>query len=185
MQPEHLRGPVWMAIVLTGIAAIAGHDYSDASVGATPAPAPAVAPTPTAPAAPPEPDLSGRTRVGVASFYAASFAGRTMADGETMDPEGNNAASRTLPLGTTAKITNLKTGESAEVVVEDRGPYVDGRIVDLSPATARQIGLTEEQGLTRVAIAPIKVVLPNGHIKLGSGARTARRRHESTGADLG
>ena len=80
-------------------------------------------------------DRSGAKRVGKASFYANNFAGRKMADGKIMDPQANNAASRTLPLGTTAKVTNLQTGKSAVVVIQDRGPYVDGRIVDLSPAT--------------------------------------------------
>ena len=65
---------------------------------------------------------------------------------------GNNAASRTLPLGTTAKITNLETGRSAVIVIRDRGPYVTGRAVDLSPATAQRIGLTRRQGLAGAQI---------------------------------
>ncbi len=69
-----------------------------------------------------------------------------MADGKQMDPRHDNAASRTLPLGTTAKVTNLETGKSAFVTIQDRGPYVDGRIVDLSPSTAREIGLSHRQG---------------------------------------
>lgn len=93
-----------------------------------------------------------------------------MADGNIMDPRENNAASRTLPLGTIAKVTNLETGKSAIVKIEDRGPYVDGRIVDLSPATAQNIGITRRQGIARVAVAPITVPLPGGSMKLGSGA---------------
>ena len=93
-----------------------------------------------------------------------------MADGNIMDPRENNAASRTLPLGTIAKVTNLETGKSAIVKIEDRGPYVDGRIVDLSPATAQNIGITRRQGIARVAVAPIAVPLPGGGVKLGSGA---------------
>jgi rare lipoprotein A len=102
-------------------------------------------------------DKSGRKQVGKASFYARRFAGRRMADGTPMKPHGNNAASRTLPLGTTARVTNLETGRSATVVVRDRGPYVPGRIIDLSPSTAREIGLTREQGVARVEVAPIEV----------------------------
>jgi rare lipoprotein A len=79
------------------------------------------------------PDLSGCKRIGVASFYADMFSGREMADGTRMNPNADNAASRTLPLGTTAKVTNLETGQSAEVTIQDRGPYVKGRIIDLSP----------------------------------------------------
>src|ERR1700758_3956169 len=58
-------------------------------------------------------DLSGRTRSGKASFYSSKFNGRKMADGTPMDPHSDSAASKTLPLGTTAKVTNLETGESA------------------------------------------------------------------------
>jgi rare lipoprotein A len=92
-----------------------------------------------------------------------------MADGNTMDPRGLNAASRTLPLGTTAKVTNLATGQSAIVRIEDRGPYAKGRILDLSPATARQIGITRRDGVARVKVAPIAVPLPDGTTKVGSG----------------
>ena len=58
-------------------------------------------------------DLSGRKRVGKASFYAKRFAGHKMADGAPMQPKGDNAASKTLPLDTTAKVTNVTTGKSA------------------------------------------------------------------------
>src|ERR1700751_1611065 len=68
----------------------------------------------------PQPDLSGRERTGVASFYADRFAGRKMADGNKMAPQGSNAASRTLPLGTVAKVTNLATRKSAVVTIQDR-----------------------------------------------------------------
>jgi len=115
-----------------------------------------------------EPDHSGNERVGKASFYAKEFAGKKMADGAPMDPQGNNAASKTLPLGTTAKVTNLETGQSAVVTIRDRGPYVPGRIVDLSPATARQIGITPKKGVAPVVVAPITVPQPDGRIKLGA-----------------
>jgi rare lipoprotein A len=82
----------------------------------------------------------------------------------------SNAASRTLPLGTTAKVTNLETGKSAVVTIQDRGPYVGGRLVDLSPGTAKKIGLSERKGLAKVAVTPIKVPLPNGGVKLGQAA---------------
>jgi rare lipoprotein A len=121
-------------------------------------------------------DRSGRRRVGKASFYAARFAGRKMADGSPMQPAGNNAASRTLPLGTTAKVTNLSTGKTAIVEIRDRGPYVAGRIVDLSPATARQIGIDARQGVARVAVSPITVPMPSGEIKLGDGVLEAANR---------
>jgi len=98
---------------------------------------------------------------GIASFYAKRFAGRTMADGTRMDPHGDNAASRTLPLGTRARVTNLQTGQSTLVTIRDRGPYVRGRIVDLSPATARQVGITPRAGLAKVEVTPIDRVAAN------------------------
>ena len=118
----------------------------------------------------PAPDLSARKRVGKASFYAPQFSGKTMANGVPMDPKGDNAASRTLPLGTRAKVTNVETGKTAVVTIEDRGPYVDGRLVDLSPGTAEKIGLTPQKGITKVVVAPIAVPLPNGKVKTGAAA---------------
>lgn len=96
-------------------------------------------------------------QVGKASIYAKKFANRKMANGNRMDPNGTNAASKTLPLGTKAVVRNLETGKSAVVTIEDRGPYVPGRIVDLSPATAEQIGLEKKQGLAVVEVTPIDV----------------------------
>jgi rare lipoprotein A len=119
--------------------------------------------TPPAP-----PDLSGRARTGKASFYAKQFTGRKMADGNRMDPYADNAASKTLPLGTTAKVTNLETGLRAEVTIEDRGPYVKGRIVDLSPKTAGEIGIDRHKGIAKVVVAPIAVPLPNGAVRRGA-----------------
>lgn len=97
-----------------------------------------------------------------------------MADGAPMNPRGNNAASRTLPLGTVAKVTNVTTGRSAIVKIEDRGPYIKGRIVDLSPSTAQKIGITQHIGVAKVVVAPITVPLPDGRIKRGQPALTAR-----------
>ena len=137
----------------------------------------------------PQLDRSGQRRIGKASFYARMFAGRKMADGNRMDPQDGNAASRTLPLGTTAKVTNLKTGKSAVVKIQDRGPYVEGRIVDLSPATAREIGITPREGVTKVEVAPITVPLADGSVRLGAAAEEVRlasnaksyRRSDPTG----
>jgi peptidoglycan lytic transglycosylase len=134
----------------------------------------------------PQPDLSGRERTGVASFYADRFAGRKMADGNKMDPQCNNAASRTLPLGTVAKVTNLATRKSAVVTIQDRGPYVHGRIVDLSPSTARKIGITPKIGIAKVRVTPIVVPLPDGRIKLASaGPNPQPCRSASAGSTAG
>jgi rare lipoprotein A len=123
-----------------------------------------------------KPDVSGRARVGVASFYASAFFGRPMANGAPMNPRGNNAASRTLPLGTVAKVTNLDTGKSAVVTIQDRGPYVKGRIVDLSPSTAHKIGISRREGVSKVVVAPVVVPLPDGTVKPGIASRTPMPR---------
>src|SRR3954468_634088 len=98
-----------------------------------------------------------KVQVGKASIYSHRFAGRRMANGQRMDPKSDNAASKTLPLGTKARVTNLKSGRSALVTIGDRGPFVPGRIVDLSPATAAQIGLTHKDGVAPVEVVPVEV----------------------------
>ena len=111
-------------------------------------------------------DRSGKVQVGKASFYASRYSGKSMADGTPMRLYSSNAASLTLPLGSTARITNLDTGRSAVVTIRDRGPYVKGRIVDLSPATAREIGLARKQGLATVRVTPLTIPLPDGSVKI-------------------
>jgi rare lipoprotein A (peptidoglycan hydrolase) len=112
---------------------------------AAPAPAPQ-AKEEAAPAGKPE-----TTQVGTASWYGPGFQGQETASGETFDQHALTAAHRTLPLGTEAKVTNLETGQSVNVTINDRGPYVQGRQLDLSQAAAKQIGLTK-QGVTKVKI---------------------------------
>jgi rare lipoprotein A len=119
----------------------------------------------------PAPDLTGHKRIGKASIYAKRLAGHKMADGAPMQPEGDNAASKTLPIGTTAKVTNMETGASAIVKIEDRGPYVKNRIVDLSPSTAQKIGVNAKDGVAKVSVEPIAVPLPNGDVKAGVAAQ--------------
>lgn len=101
-------------------------------------------------------DRSGKARKGKASYYSHKFAGKKMADGTPMNPNANVAASKTLPLGTKAKVTNLENGKSAHVEIRDRGPYVDGRIVDVSSKVARQLDI-EEQGVAPVEVKPIEL----------------------------
>jgi peptidoglycan lytic transglycosylase len=108
-----------------------------------------------APAAKARPSRAGSKQIGTASVYARRLAGRKMADGARLDPNDHVAASKTLPLGSEAKVTNLETGRSTRVTIEDRGPYVKGRIVDLSPAAAAAIGVTPKEGVAKVEVAPI------------------------------
>ncbi len=115
-------------------------------------------------------DRSGKKQVGVASFYKTSYAGKTMADGTPMQLYGDNAASTTLPLGTKARVTNLETGRSALITIRDRGPYVKGRIVDLSPGTAEKIGLDRKRGLARVEVIPLTIPPAGWRSRAGRGA---------------
>lgn len=133
-----------------------------------------VAPPAASPAKPPL-DRSGHKRVGKASVYAKKFAGRKMADGTAMQAQGDSAASKTLPLGTTAQVTNLETGKSAVVTIRDRGPYVKGRIIDLSPSTAQKIGIERDDGVGKVEVAPIAVPQRDGSSKPGVGDTESRK----------
>jgi rare lipoprotein A len=154
-----------------GVGAAADESNSTASSTARHSAAPVHEPV----VAHPTLDRSGDKRRGKASFYAQMFSGRKMADGTPMQAQGNNAASKTLPLGTTAKVTNLETGQSAVVTIRDRGPYIQGRIVDLSPSTAKQIGIDHKKGVARVEVAPILVPLADGRLKLGAALADARK----------
>ena len=78
---------------------------------------------------------------GTASYYGGKFHGRKTASGERFDKEALTAAHKTLPLGTQVRVTNLRNGESVDVKINDRGPYVRGRIIDLSKGAARELGM--------------------------------------------
>ncbi|WP_286758110.1 septal ring lytic transglycosylase RlpA family protein [Ralstonia sp. RL] len=103
----------------------------------------------------PKHDAAAKPLRGKASYYSRKFAGKKMADGTRMNPHAAIAASKTLPLGSKAKVTNLENGKSAEVEIRDRGPYVDGRIVDVSPRVADMLGM-EDQGVVPVEVRPIE-----------------------------
>jgi rare lipoprotein A len=119
-------------------------------------------PQPAAPAPAPVPDASATssdTKVGKASVYAPSFAGKPTASGKPLDTSADVVASNSLPLGSKAKVTNLETGKSAVVTVEDRGRLPKGR-VDLTPATAQKIGLSQKQGVAPVEVQPVAATQP-------------------------
>lgn len=107
-------------------------------------------------AAKPSAQKTYRPQRGEASYYGKEFYGRKMADGTRMNPQSNIAASRSLPLGTKAEVTNLENGKSEIVEIRDRGPYVDGRIVDLTPKTAEKLGFIED-GVAPVMVEPIDI----------------------------
>ncbi len=84
---------------------------------------------------------SSYTEEGVASYYAEEFHGRTTSNGEQYDMNAMTAAHRTLPFGTKVKVTNRENGKSVIVRINDRGPFKDDRLIDLSYAAAKKIEL--------------------------------------------
>ena len=105
------------------------------------------------------PQSYGTTRTEVASWYGPGFAGRRTSTGEVYNPEGLTAASTTLPLGSHARVVNPDTGKAVVVRINDRGPYVHGRSIDLSHGAAKQIGLTGK-GVGRVQVTPTATSTP-------------------------
>ncbi|HEX6980679.1 MAG TPA: septal ring lytic transglycosylase RlpA family protein [Alphaproteobacteria bacterium] len=111
------------------------------------------------------PDESRFEQFGTASWYGNWHHGRPTASGTPFDMHGLTAAHPTLPLGTTVRVTNLDNGRSVDVTINDRGPYVDDRIIDLSKRAARAIDMVE------TGLAPVKVeALPSDAQTAGAGA---------------
>src|SRR5689334_23314463 len=88
---------------------------------------------------------------GEASYYGPGFQGKKTATGEKFDQNQPTAAHPALPLGTKATVTNLENGKSVDVKINDRGPYVKGRDIDLSKSAAKELGMTKE------GVAPVKI----------------------------
>ena len=88
---------------------------------------------------------------GLASYYADKYQGRKTANGETFDTAKLTAAHKTLPFGTRVRVTNLDNGKSVDVRINDRGPFVAGRVIDLSPAAARKLDMLRA-GVVRVKL---------------------------------
>nr|WP_120221546.1 septal ring lytic transglycosylase RlpA family protein [Sphingopyxis sp. FD7] len=96
----------------------------------------------------PETEIDG----GVASYYGNELAGNRTASGERFDPGQLTAAHRTLPFGSMVRVTNIATGDSVVVRINDRGPFAHGRVIDVSHAAAREIGM-HRSGTARVKLA--------------------------------
>jgi rare lipoprotein A (peptidoglycan hydrolase) len=94
---------------------------------------------------------AGPGLVGVASYYGGRFHGRRTASGVRFDMNGLTAAHRTLPFGTRVRVTHLGNGRTVDVRINDRGPYIGGRIIDLSRGAAGAIGM-HHQGVARVKV---------------------------------
>ena len=134
-----------MALWLAGCSA-----YDAARVAPRPAPAVEAAPAPAS---------SAPGRVTVASWYGPGFIGQRTASGEVYHRDDLTAASRSLPLGTRVQVTNLDTGRAVVVRINDRGPYVHGRGIDLSERAAKRIGL-DRSGVARVSVARLDASVP-------------------------
>lgn len=95
--------------------------------------------------------LAANTEEGLASFYAGKFQGRMTANGEFFDTREYTAAHKTLPFNTIVRVTNLETGLHTLVRINDRGPFVEGRVIDLSRSAAAAIGMVAA-GVARVTV---------------------------------
>ena len=114
-------------------------------------------------------DHSGRPQRGRASYYGRQFNGRKMANGRPFNPNSNVAASRSLPLGTVARVKNRQSGQETTVKVEDRGPYVLGRILDVAPRAADDLDMGRA-GRRAGGGQPVAVPQPAGSVRPGAGA---------------
>lgn len=125
---------------------------------------------------------------GIASYYGPGFDGKKTASGEIYDQEALTAAHKTLSFGSEVEVTNMANGKTVVVKVNDRGPFVPGRIIDLSMAAARTIGLTPNQGVARVSLKILSgtVTLPpvEGVFYLQIGAYRTEGNAQQTAARL-
>ncbi len=144
--------------------------------------------------APPPPPTSAETfnvpanakplyvETGLASWYGPPYHNRPAANGEIFDMNAPTAAHRTLPLGSIVRVTNLSTGQRTLVRINDRGPFVEGRIIDLSLAAASEIGVR------RAGIAKVRLEVMRAPAPLDTGGRWAVQigaiEDEETAAEL-
>lgn len=96
----------------------------------------------------------GYSEVGIASWYGEDFHGKKTSTGEIYDMYGRTCAHKTLPLGTHVRIRNIENGKEVKARVNDRGPFVDGRIVDLTLTLAKDLDMADK-GLARVRVEPL------------------------------
>jgi len=96
-------------------------------------------------------DITGYSESGIASYYAMKFQNRKTASGERFDNYSMTAAHRSLPFGSKVKVTNIRNGKSVKVIINDRGPYVKGRVIDLTQAAFAKIEKLDK-GITKVEL---------------------------------
>ncbi|HUI71144.1 MAG TPA: septal ring lytic transglycosylase RlpA family protein [Spirochaetia bacterium] len=116
---------------------------------------------------------------GLASWYGGKFHGRMTSSGEVFDTNQMTAAHKTLPFGTIVKVTNLENGKSALVKINDRGPFVGGRIIDLSRAAAAAIGMVDT-GVAHVSLQIVEFVSQSDLYAIQVGAFGQDKNAEKT-----
>jgi rare lipoprotein A len=122
----------------------------------TPVPQAPPQPVPLAtPAPPPAVPQAFFTQTGLGSYYGGAEDGKLTANGENFDHHDLTAAHRTLAFGTVVRVTNLDNGRSVKVRINDRGPHVKGRIIDVSTQAARELGMRKD-GVVRVRVEAFK-----------------------------
>lgn len=119
------------------------------------------------------PDSDGYRAKGVASWYGEAFHGRRTSSGEIYDMHGMTAAHKTLPLPSVVRVTNLDSGQSVIVTVNDRGPFVKDRIIDLSYAAAKQLGMIEA-GTCNVEVQALSTTPPGAGAMADTAAAVSR-----------
>jgi rare lipoprotein A len=120
---------------------------------------------------------------GLASWYGGKFHGRMTSSGEVFDTNTLTAAHRTLPFGTIVKVTNLDNGRSVQVKINDRGPFVDGRIIDLSRAAAEALGMIDS-GVAHVSLQIVEFVSQSDLWAIQVGAFGMEKNAEKTASFL-
>jgi rare lipoprotein A len=120
-------------------------------------------------------ETGSAAQTGIASFY---WQGRLTANGERYNPNGISAAHKTLPFGTLVKVTMLNSGRSIVVRINDRGPFVRGRIIDLSRGAASKLGFISS-GVTRVKIDVVGRRGPSGYVGNTRARRSVYARAKS------
>lgn len=131
-----------LTLVLLVIAGCAHHNASVPPPAPTPVPQPAPPSAPTPPTAERQPPIGGQyLEEGIASWYGVPFNGHRTSNGEIYDMHQLTAAHRTLPFNAVVRVTNLTNGKQTEVRINDRGPFVANRVIDLSMSAAQAIGM--------------------------------------------
>ncbi len=174
------RAPALLwALTLCALALGAGCTHSRPRSSRAPAPPPRPSPQPPSPKTPPTPAVPGSyTEDGVASWYGVPYHGRRASNGEIYDMYKLTAAHRTLPFESVVRVTNLKNGRHTEVRINDRGPFVENRVIDLSLAAARELDMVTS------GIAPVRLELLSGpsplegHFTVQVGAFLVRENAE-------